>query len=127
MENKFQNNGAPNKKMSYISWMAIFLFVILLSWYMPAYDANKLVLPYSELNAQIKADEIAEVNLKGGLVQGKLKDGRSFESYVPDDSGIVAELKQKNVKITAEPVQDDEMSFGSALISWLPMLLFIGI
>ena len=128
MDKQFQNNGSSNnKKSSFLWWAAIFAFVFLLSWYMPYQNGKKVILPYSDLNAQVEAGQVTEVNIKGGFISGKLKDDRMFESYAPSDSGIVQLLKDKNVKITAEPTDDANMSFGAMIVSWLPMILFIGI
>ena len=125
MENHIQKNP-NNKKMSYITWLIIFAVVLMLSWYMPMHQKSK-VIPYSDLYTQIEAGEVQQVNLKGGEVTGKLKDGTLFSSYVPEESGIVPLLKEKKVKVTAEPVEDANMSFGAMVLSWLPMILFIGI
>lgn len=123
MENNTQQN---NKKMSYVTWLIIFAVVFALSWYMPMSQKGKEI-PYSDLYTQIEEDKVEQVNLKGGEVTGKLKDGTTFSSYVPEESGIVPLLKEKKVKITAEPVEDANMSFGAMVLSWLPMILFIGI
>lgn len=125
-----QNQPNPNnrnKKMSYIGWLIIFAIVFLLSWYMPNNSKNSISLPYSDLNTSIQSGDVVEVNIKGGAVTGKLKDGRSFSSYVPDESGIVPLLKSHNVKITAEPTDGENMSFGAILASWLPMFILLGI
>ncbi len=128
METQIQPNpNNRNKKLPYIGWIIIFGVVLLLSWYLPMKQNKTLNLPYSELNTQIQAGDVTEVNLKGGAVSGKLKDGRLFTSYVPEESGIVALLKENNVKMTAEPVEDANMSMGAMFLSWLPMILFIGI
>ena len=130
MEKQFQNNPSSNnnnKKSSFLWWIAIFAFVFLFSWYMPYQTGKKVILPYSDLNTQIESGQVTEVNIKGGFISGKLKDNRIFESYAPSDSGIVQLLKDKNVKITAEPTDDANMSFGAMIVSWLPMILFIGI
>ena len=94
---------------------------------MPMRQKDVVNLPYSELYAQIEADQVEQINLKGGEVTGKLKNGSRFSSYIPEESGIVPLLKEKKVKITAEPVEDANMSFGAMVLSWLPMILFIGI
>ena len=124
MEKQIQPN---NKKTSYVTWLIIFGIIFLLSWYMPMYQKNAVKLPYSDLSAQIESGEVTEVTIKGNEITGKLKNGKEFSSYVPEESGIVPLLKENNVKITAEPVEDGNMSFGTMLVSWLPMILFIGI
>ena len=131
MEKKFQpqpnKNNNRDKKLSILGWVLIFAMVLLFSWYMPMRQKDTIILPYSDLNQQISAGKVVEVTMKGGAVSGKLKDGKNFQSYAPEDSGIVSLLKDNGVKITAQPKDNENTSMGAMLISWLPMILFVGI
>ncbi|MEK7374490.1 MAG: ATP-dependent zinc metalloprotease FtsH, partial [Thermodesulfobacteriota bacterium] len=52
--------------------------------------------------------------------------GMAFKTYAPKDAGVVALLKEKGVRISAKPV-DDSPWYMTILVSWLPMLLLIGV
>lgn len=125
MENE---NKTKEKKISFIWWLVIFAVVLTISnmFFAPKPD-NVVDLPFSDLYKQIEENNVTEVTLKGQALQGKLKDGRSFTSYAPEESGLVPALRDKEIKVTALKADNDDFSFGSALLTWLPMLLFIGI
>ena len=67
-----------------------------------------------------------EVVIQGNEIRGKLTDSTSFETYAPDDAKLVDRLTEKKVLISAKP-SDDSPWYMSVLISWIPMLLLIGV
>ncbi|MEE4112387.1 MAG: ATP-dependent zinc metalloprotease FtsH, partial [Desulfobacteraceae bacterium] len=66
------------------------------------------------------------VVLQGEEITGEQKDGRAFKSFTPGDPDLVKLLQQKGVEITAKP-KDDNPWYSTLLISWLPMLVLVGI
>ena len=57
---------------------------------------------------------------------GKLKDGGEFRTYVVESQDFVKQLRDKNVKISVRPL-DQNPWYLSVLIGWFPMILFIGV
>ncbi|MDD3669085.1 MAG: ATP-dependent zinc metalloprotease FtsH [Alphaproteobacteria bacterium] len=118
---KPQNQG-------FLIWIVLFLVVMGVSQAIGKKQLDKAPerLTYTQLVHAVATDAVAEVTLKNQAVTGTLKSGKKFESFTPEESGIVKLLQEHKVGITAEP-SDTSDSLTGAFISWLPMILFIGI
>jgi cell division protease FtsH len=81
---------------------------------------------FSDFMARVAKGEVSEVVVKGADIKGKLANGESFRTYAPDDKDMISELRRRGVRITAKPV-DGNPWYVNMLLSWLPMLLFIGV
>ena len=87
--------------------------------------ANELA--YSDFVAEVEAQQIDEVLIDGRTLRGESKSGRVITSVMPEGTDIVAVLDENDVRIVASPDDRGMPSFFSILLSWFPMLLFIGI
>ena len=87
--------------------------------------ANELA--YSDFVAEVEAQQISEVLIDGRTLRGESKNGRVITSVMPEGTDIVAVLDKNDVRIVASPDESGMPSFFSILLSWFPMLLFIGI
>ena len=87
--------------------------------------ANELA--YSDFVAEVEAQQIDEVLIDGRTLRGESKSGRVVTSVMPEGTDIVAVLDKNDVRIVASPDDSGMPSFFSILLSWFPMLLFIGI
>ena len=67
------------------------------------------------------------MTIQGNTISGHFTDSRAFTTYAPNDPNLVSRLTDKNVRITAAPVDDNVPSLFGVLISWFPMLLLIGV
>jgi len=81
---------------------------------------------FSDLVGYIDRGQVEEVTIKGENIEGKLIDGRVFKTYAPKDSGIIALLKEKGVRIAAKPAEGSSW-YMTILISWFPIILLIGV
>ena len=68
-----------------------------------------------------------DVLIQGPEIHGTFTDGRSFQTYAPNDPSLVQRLYGKGVSITARPQQNDVPWFVSLLVSWLPFIALIGV
>lgn len=118
---KPQNQG-------FLVWIVLFLAVMGVSQFVGKKQLDKTPeqMTYTQLVQAITTDAVAEVILKNQAVTGTLKSGKKFESFTPEESGIVKLLQEHKVNITAKPSETDG-TLTNTLISWLPMILFIGI
>ena len=80
---------------------------------------------YSEMTAALDKGEISEVTIQGDSVTGKLTNGALFKTFAPKDDKMVAQFREKGVRITAKPTEDSP--WLTVLISWVPMILLIGV
>ena len=88
-------------------------------------------ISFSDFMRDVNDGKINEVTIKGQEISGKYKESgtekkNKFRSYAPDDPDLVKTLRENNIKITAKPV-DDNPWYMSLLLSWLPILLLIGV
>ncbi len=123
MNNQFYRNLAL--------WMLIALAMVFLFNTFKTQKVEQEEISFSEFNTAVDAGQVKEVTIKGQEINGKYADGikkdkKAFHSYAPDDPDLVKNLRAKNVKITAKPV-DENPWYMMLLGSWLPMLLLVGV
>jgi cell division protease FtsH len=109
-------------------WLLISLVMIFLfNYFNTAEQAKtKSTLSYTQFLELVKVDKVKSVILQGEEITGEQKDGRHFKSYAPPDPDLVKNLQRKGVEITAKP-KDDSPWYTTLLVSWLPMLVLVGI
>lgn len=109
-------------------WLLITLIMIFLFNYFNTVEHAKgrATINYSKFVELVKADKVVKVTLQGEEIIGELTDGKPFKSYSPQDQDLVRLLQSKNVEITAKP-RDDSPWYTTLLVSWLPMLVLVGI
>ncbi len=84
-------------------------------------------LAYSDFVSQVDSGGVRDVTISGRDILGHYTDGRPFQTYAPDDPGLIIRLQAHGVSISARPVDEGEPTIWSVLISWFPMLLLIGV
>jgi cell division protease FtsH len=107
-------------------WLVIGLIMVLVFNIFNQSQPQEKELIFSDFMAKVTKGEVAEVIVRGADIQGKLTSGEIFRSYAPDDKDMISELRQKGIRIIAKPV-DGNPWYINMLLSWLPMLLFIGV
>jgi cell division protease FtsH len=106
-------------------WLVIILSMILLFGIFSQSQTGRKELNFSEFLARVEQGEVAEVELRGSAITGKLKDGTPFQTYAAEDPELVPSLRKQGVVISAKPVE--QTPWWSLVLNWLPMLLFIGV
>jgi len=87
-------------------------------------DAN--IMPYSQFIAAVNDAQVKQVSIEGQNVQGLLATGEKFSTFAPDDPHMLDELLKNHVEVKAVPPEQPSLLM-QILISWFPMLLFIGV
>jgi cell division protease FtsH len=84
---------------------------------------------YSDFLQDLSGGRVKSVTIAGQKITGTyLDNNQSFSTYAPPgDGNLVQQLEQKGVKITARPENDGSSSLFSILLSWLPMILILGV
>jgi cell division protease FtsH len=119
------SNPIPNNKSVFIILLLIILGYFIFSVY-PKSDKKYENVIFSDFVSAVQDGKIASVTIQGRNIIGTYKEGKDFKSYAPEDPELMKVLRDNNVKITAKP--DDEPGFWqSILVSWVPMLLLIGV
>ncbi|UCC66964.1 MAG: ATP-dependent zinc metalloprotease FtsH [Deltaproteobacteria bacterium] len=111
---------------SLIFWLILGLMVILIFNSFSPKGQKEQEIIFSDFVTAVDSGEVDSVTIQGNKISGKFLNGTSFKTFAPDDPDLVKMLRAKGINIAAKP--DDESSiWHSVLISWLPMLLLIGV
>ena len=84
-------------------------------------------LAFSDFLGEVEQGRVSDVTIQGNTINGHFNDGRAFSTYAPNDPGIVDRLRSGGVRISAAPKEEGMSGLLGILISWFPMLLFIGV
>src|SRR3974390_713374 len=105
-------------------WVIIVLLLLALFtlFQNPGQRTTSQDLPFSQLLSEVDHANGRDVAITGAEIHGTFKNGQSFQTYAPSDPTLVKRLYEKNVTITARPLQDNVPWFVSLLISWLPFI-----
>ncbi len=116
-----------NELKSLISWILLFFLMFLFIRGLREMQAEKEI-PYSEFKSLLREGRILEVKIKSDTLIGKyIEDINTnkislFKTYrVAEDTKLVEELENKNVKFTA--VADRGGWFWSVLLNFGPVIL----
>ena len=112
-----------------VIWLLAFIF---LSIAMSYFEQNRAggqfsELPFSEFMNEVEGKKIAKVVISGSEIHGETTSGSKFFTYAPQSPNMVDKLLENGVKIEAQPEVNSENSFLGMIISWLPMIVLIGI
>jgi cell division protease FtsH len=83
-------------------------------------------MAYSDFLERVEKGEISDVLIQGHTISGKTSEGSPFQTYAPQDAGLVDRLLSKKVTVKAEAAEDSPW-YMTLLVSWFPMLLLIGV
>ena len=119
----------PNYR-NFALWAIIALLLIALFnlFQSPSSRSASSDVPYSQFINDVNSGRVKSVTIAGNRITGTYSDnGASFQTYSPGDAGLVGRLESKSVQIAARPESDGSTSLVGMLISWLPMILILGV
>ncbi|HYN00345.1 MAG TPA: ATP-dependent metallopeptidase FtsH/Yme1/Tma family protein, partial [Aestuariivirgaceae bacterium] len=83
-------------------------------------------ISYSDFIGKVETGEVKSVTIAGEVISGQYNDGRSFQTYAPQDPNLITQLRGKGIDIKARPATDESF-LTSMLVSWFPIILMIGV
>lgn len=87
----------------------------------------RAVLDYSDFIKHIQEGQVTEVEIGDGKVEGRLKNGQQFTTYLPlGDTSYIELLKAKGVTIKVEPRSRSSL-WPSLLSTLLPIVLLVAL
>ncbi len=116
-----------------VFWLAIvitlaFLFNVFQQSQQSPTGGKTETLAYSDFMAAAKTGSVSDILIKGQNVTGHYANGGGeFRTMVPLEENVVDRLTGTGVRIKAEQVDPEQVSFLGILLSWFPMLLLIGV
>jgi cell division protease FtsH len=107
-------------------WLVISLVMILLFNMMTQPERDPEGISYTAFLSYIEDRRVDEVTIQGNHISGRFLDGTQFQTYAPNDPGLIDQLREQGVIIQAKPEEDRSFWF-TMLVSWGPILLLIGV
>ncbi len=118
MNNQFMKNMAL--------WIVIILMMVMLYNIFNQQHYREVPINYTDFLAKVENNRIRKVLIEGRTLIATNVNGEKFKVYTPEDTTLISTLRDKGIAIEAKPPAETSL-FLSALISWLPMLLLIGV
>jgi cell division protease FtsH len=108
--------------------IAVLLIALFNLFQTPQQRGSTSEIAYSDFLTAVDSGRVKSVVIAGDRITGSYSDSSTgFQTYSPGDPELVSRLKGKNVTINARPENDGSGSIFSMLISWLPMILILGV
>jgi cell division protease FtsH len=110
-------------------WVIIVLLLLALFtlFQNPGTRTSAQDISFSQLLSEVDQGRVRDVLIQGPEIHGTFANGTAFQTYAPNDPGLVQKLYNKGVSITARPLTDNVPWFVSLLVSWLPFIALIGV
>jgi cell division protease FtsH len=110
-------------------WVIIVLLLLALFtlFQNPSQRTSAQDISFSQLLSEVDAGRVRDVLIQGPEIRGTFANGTAFQTYAPNDPGLVQKLYNKGVTITARPLTENVPWFVSLLVSWLPFIALIGV
>ncbi|HEV7417704.1 MAG TPA: ATP-dependent metallopeptidase FtsH/Yme1/Tma family protein, partial [Tianweitania sediminis] len=108
--------------------IAVLLIALFNLFQTPQQRGASREIAYSEFLQELEAGRVKSVTIAGERITGTYGDNAAgFQTYSPGDANLVQRLEDRDVAITARPETDGQNSLFGYLISWLPMILILGV
>jgi len=110
-------------------WVIIVLLLLALFtlFQNPGQRTSSQDISFSQLLTEVDQNHVRDVVIQGPEIRGTFTNGANFQTYAPNDPGLVKKLYDAKVQITAKPPGDNVPWFVSLLVSWLPFIALIGV
>lgn len=115
-----------NSKKNFLTWLIIFAVVMILSNIFSS-DGIGNRLAFSDFIKKVEAGEVTKVDIKGNDLNGTLKDGTKFNTYLPEYPNLVEKLQAQGVEINAVPLVSKSDKIIGGILGWLPFVIMIGL
>jgi cell division protease FtsH len=106
-------------------WLVISLMMILLFNLFSQPRSNQEKVIFSDFLVSVERGEVKEVTIQGHTIYGHYANRKEFRTFSPGYPDLIKALREKDVKISARP-EDDNPWYMTVLVSWFPMILLIG-
>ncbi|MBE9580784.1 MAG: ATP-dependent zinc metalloprotease FtsH [Proteobacteria bacterium] len=113
-----------NKKLAL--WLAAGFVLVLLFSLFSRTRVQVREISYTEFIAQVEKGLVSGVVIKDQEIFGTDVNGLTFETFVPEDAGLIKVLRSHGVSIKARPASESPW-YLDILISWVPIALLIAV
>ncbi|MEQ8401901.1 MAG: ATP-dependent zinc metalloprotease FtsH [Roseitalea porphyridii] len=119
----------PNYR-NFALWAIIALMLVALfnMFQAPSEGTASRDISYTQFLQDVSNGRVQSVTIQGEQIVGTYSDtGATFQTFSPGDPDLVARLEDRGVEIRARPETDGSNSFMAVLLSWLPMIIILGV
>ena len=110
-----------------ILWLVIAIILMSLFESFNSSDNNGRTIDYTSFISSVQNDQVQEVVFDGTVINGLKRNGEQFTTVMPiHDSAILDSLLSHNVRTSGTRPEEPGL-LTSILVSWMPMLLLIGV
>ncbi len=107
-------------------WIVIVLMMLMLYSLFNPQNIAETSISYTDFLAMVDDERVADVVMQGQELYVTDINKKHYKVYTPQDSNLIANLRQKGVMINAKPPRENPW-YMSMLISWFPILILIGV
>jgi cell division protease FtsH len=108
--------------------IAIMLIALFNMFQSPSETTATRDVSYTQFLEDVSSGRVKSVTITGERIVGTYGDTNvTFQTYSPGDTGLVQRLEDRGVEIRARPENDGSGSFTAILLSWLPMIIILGV
>ncbi|MEA3416102.1 MAG: ATP-dependent zinc metalloprotease FtsH [Thermodesulfobacteriota bacterium] len=107
-------------------WIVITLMMVMLYNLFNQQRIPETKITYTDFLAMVENERVAEVVIQGQELSVTDINRNQFKVFAPQDADLIKILRKKGVSINARPPSDTPW-YISILVSWLPMIVLIGI
>jgi cell division protease FtsH len=119
-------NGNQFRNVAVWAVIALLLFALFSLFQSQGLRPASTEVSYSDLMKKIESGEIKSVIFNGNSIQAKDSSGKISESAGPFVDEDIKLMRGKGVDVSFK-LQPSESFWGGALMTWLPMLLLVGV
>ncbi len=105
-------------------WLLIGMAMILLFNLFNVPPKSDKEIIFSEFISKVESGEVDEVTIKENHITGSFKDGSKFRVFIVNYPDLVKELRDKKIKITARP-PDQNPWYVNFFFSWGPIIFLV--
>ncbi|EEH12102.1 ATP-dependent zinc metalloprotease FtsH [Wolbachia endosymbiont of Muscidifurax uniraptor] len=87
---------------------------------------SKTIIPFSEFLTRLEDNDVENIVIKNQSIEGKFRDGSSFNSSGVIYSDLIKNLHDRKVRFSFSTGDSAMNVIGGLLISWVPTFIFIG-
>jgi len=106
-------------------WLIIGVMMILLFNLFSTPKKTEQEIIFSEFMTRLEGGDVEEVTIKGNNVIGQLRGGKKFKTYTAEYPDLVEILRSKNVKIIAQP--EEQNPWWHIFLNWGPIIFLVAI
>lgn len=116
-----------NNKRNFLIWIGVFLALMVVSEIFSGDNGgfNAQKLSFSQFIQKVDNSEVSKVEIRGRDLNGTLKSGGEFYTFLPEYPDLIDRLQEKHVEVNAMPITSKTEKIIGGILGWLPFVLMV--